>query len=91
MFTLAVPVLPLQAADQAPIVRSGQVYERPVYCGPCGCVYVTYDRHRQLRSTYGVGFDPRNYDETQPHYYFGPLHSYAHYWTDNGAVEGPHC
>src|SRR6516165_8078013 len=33
-------------------------------CGPCGCVRVTYDYHRELESTYGLGFDPRNYDTT---------------------------
>jgi hypothetical protein len=42
-------------------------------CGPCGCVRVTYDYHRELRSTYGVSFDPRNFDQTQPYYYFGPV------------------
>ena len=41
-------------------------------CGPCGCLHVSYVHHRELRSTYGTGLDPRNFDETQPHYYYGP-------------------
>jgi hypothetical protein len=51
-------------------------------CGPCGCVHVTYDYHRELRSTYGVAFDPRNFDQTQPYYYFGPVRAYPRFWCD---------
>jgi hypothetical protein len=51
-------------------------------CGPCGCVHVTYDYHRQLESTYGLGFDPRNFDQTEPYYYFGPVRAYPRYWCD---------
>jgi hypothetical protein len=51
-------------------------------CGPCGCVHVTYDYHRELRSTYGVAFDPRNFDETQPYYYYGPVRAWPRYWCD---------
>jgi hypothetical protein len=51
-------------------------------CGPCGCLHVTYDYHRELRSTYGIAFDPRNFDETQPYYYFGPVRAYPRYWCD---------
>jgi hypothetical protein len=51
----------------------------PADCGPCGCLQVTYDYHRELRSTYGIGFDPRNYDQTQPHYYFGPNRAWPRY------------
>ena len=50
-------------------------------CGPCGCLRVSYDHHRELRSTYGIGFDPRNFDGTvEPHYYFGPMRAYPRYW-----------
>ena len=57
---------------------------RPAYCGPCGCLQVTYVYHRQLLSTYGTGFDPRNYDTTEPHYYFSrSVHAYPRY-----SVEG---
>jgi hypothetical protein len=51
----------------------------PADCGPCGCLQVSYDYHRELRSTYGTGFDPRNYDETQPHYYFGSNRAWPRY------------
>jgi hypothetical protein len=51
-------------------------------CGPCGCVHVSYDYHRELRSTYGLAFDPRNFDTTQPYYYFGPVRAYPRYWCD---------
>lgn len=64
---------PAVAAD-LPVARRG-VAE----CGPCGCLRVDFDYHRELRSTYGTGFDPRNYDETQPHYYFGPIRAYPRY------------
>jgi hypothetical protein len=51
-------------------------------CGPCGCLQVTYDYHRELRSTYGIAFDPRNFDQTQPYYYFGPVRAYPRFWCD---------
>ena len=51
-------------------------------CGPCGCLHVSYIYHRELRSTYGSGFDPRNFDETQPHYYFGAIRAYPRYWVE---------
>jgi hypothetical protein len=55
----------------------------PAYCGPCGCLQVTFVYHRQLLSTYGTGFDPRNYDTTQPHYYFSrSVHAYPRYAVD---------
>jgi hypothetical protein len=57
------------------------------YCGCCGCLGVTYDYHRELRSTYGAHFDPRNYDQTEPHYHFGRVRAYPHYWTDVGGYE----
>jgi hypothetical protein len=64
---LGVPGPGVQAADE---------------CGPCGCVQVTYEDHRELRSTYGTAFDPRNFDQTQPYYYFGPVRAYPRYWCD---------
>jgi len=72
---LGVPGPGVQAADE---------------CGPCGCVHVTYDYHRELRSTYGVAFDPRNFDQTQPYYYFGPVRAYPRFWCDvqNGVNVG---
>jgi hypothetical protein len=58
-------------------------------CGCCGCLGVSYDYHRELRSTYGSHFDPRNYDQTEPHYNFGKMRAYPQYWTYEGGYE-PH-
>lgn len=52
------------------------------WCGPCGCLHVGYAYHRELRSTYGLNFDPRNFDQTQPYYFFGPVRAYPRYWCD---------
>jgi hypothetical protein len=49
-------------------------------CGPCGYLHRRYVYHAELRSTYGTGFDPRNFDLTQPYYYFGPVRAYPRYW-----------
>jgi hypothetical protein len=57
-------------------------------CGPCGCLTVTYVRHRELRSTYGDRFDPRNDDQTEPQYYFGAEKEYPRYYVDGVPV--PH-
>jgi hypothetical protein len=40
-----------------------------------------------LRSTYGSGFDPRNFDQTEPYYYFGRVRAYPQYWVDAGPVQ----
>jgi len=49
----------------------------------CRCpIYRTFVYHRDLRSTYGTGFDPRNYDEAEPHFYLGPVRRYTRYWSD---------
>jgi len=60
----------------------------PVYCGPCSCLGVVYAYHPELRSTYGLSFDPRNYDTTQPHYYFGRMRAYPHYYVDGLPARG---
>jgi len=57
-------------------------------CGPCGGCNVTYDYHRELRTTYGLGFDPRNYDTTEPHYYLGSVRAWPHYWCENAVYVG---
>jgi hypothetical protein len=51
-------------------------------CGPCGCLRVGYVYHRDLRTTYGTGFDPRNFDETQPYFYPGRVRAYPRYWVE---------
>jgi hypothetical protein len=55
-------------------------YAATLWCGCCGCLQVSHMHHRELRTTYGTGFDPRNYDSQEPHYYFGPMRSYPRYW-----------
>jgi hypothetical protein len=63
-------------------------------CGPCGCLHVVWARHRDIRQTYGTGFDPRNYDQTEPHFYWGPVRAYARYFVDGVGPEGlgePRC
>jgi hypothetical protein len=69
-----------QAADRD--LPAGVARHRGHFCGCCGCLGVSYDYHRELRSTYGAHFDPRNYDQTEPHYYFGPVRAYPQYWSD---------
>lgn len=60
------------------------------HCGPCGCLQVTYVYHRELLTTYGTGFDPRNYDTTQPHFYFSrAVHAYPRYFVEGSPVPGP--
>ena len=59
-----------------------------VYCGPCGCLRVAYAYHPELRSTYGLSFDPRNYDTTEPRYYLGRVRAYPQYYIDGLAAHG---
>jgi hypothetical protein len=61
----------------------------PPLCGPCGCPRVTYVYHRPLEATYGAGFDPRNYNEAEFHYYFGRVHAYPRYFIEGGPGPGP--
>jgi hypothetical protein len=49
-----------------------------------GCWYTHYVRHRVLLSTYGAGFDPNNYDFTEPHYFFGGERDFPRYSWDPG-------
>jgi hypothetical protein len=84
--------VPLAAADLAvqPGVRHAAAGPT---CGPCGCLRVAYVYHRDVQSTYGTDFDPRNYDQTEPHYYLGGLHRYPRYFVDGVAVPpfSPDC
>jgi hypothetical protein len=68
-------------------VRAADLEVPPIHhaarsCGPCGCLHVSYAYHRELRSTYGLNFDPRNFDQTQPYYFLGPVRAYPRYWCD---------
>lgn len=51
-------------------------------CRPCGCLHVSFVYHRDLRTTYGTGFDPRNFDQAQPYFYPGRVYAYPRYWVD---------
>ena len=76
----AAPAVPAAAADLAmPVIHAASS------CGVCGCLHVSHIRHRSLESTYGLAYDPRNYDTTQPHYYFGPVRAYPRYWVEAAA------
>jgi hypothetical protein len=72
-----------QAADRA-VARAVHGVRQ---CGCCGCLHAFYDYHRELRSTYGTGMDPRNYDQTEPHYHFGSVRAYPQYWSDRNGYE----
>jgi hypothetical protein len=67
----------------APLAR---VHHTAFWCGECGCLHKSYVYHRELRSTYGTSFDPRNFDQTEPHFFFGRMRAYPRYWVDADAV-----
>ena len=77
---LAAFMLPVSAsaADLPISVRPNR--SATLWCGECGCLHKSYVYHRELRSTYGISFDPRNYDQTEPHYYLGRMRAYPRYW-----------
>ena len=65
------------AADLPVLVKSARAAR---WCGPCGCLHVTYNYHRELLATYGINYDPRSYDTTEPHYFHGAVRAYPRYW-----------
>ena len=83
---LAVPVSTV-AAELSPAAVVHVRHHAAPRCGPCGCLHVSYVYHRELRSTYGLSFDPRNFDQTEPYYYFGPVRAYPRYWVDAEPVQ----
>jgi hypothetical protein len=42
-----------------------------------------------LESTYGTAFDPRNDDQTEPHYYWGRVRAYPRYFVDGNSRRCP--
>jgi hypothetical protein len=72
--------VPSVAADMA--VPGAAVERQAAACGPCGCLHVTWTHHRVLESTYGLDFDPRNFDQTEPYYVYGPVRAYPHFWCE---------
>jgi len=87
----AVPAVPDSATaaelQPPPTIVHARHHHAVRWCGPCGCLHVSYVYHRELRSTYGLGFDPRNFDQTEPYYYFGPVRAYPEYWCDADLVQ----
>jgi hypothetical protein len=67
----------------------GVMHARQVtrWCDPCGRLRVSYDYHREMRMTYGTGFDPRNFDTTEPYYYFGRVRAYPQFWVEADPVQ----
>jgi hypothetical protein len=87
---VGLPVEVINAAERDVPRRVAERHRPPEpYCGCCGCLYVTYDYHRELRSTYGTKIDPRNFDQTEPYYHFGRVRAYPQFWNDRGWIE-PH-
>jgi hypothetical protein len=84
-----VPASPVSAvaAELLPPAVARVRHQHAAWYGPCGCLHVSYVIHRELRSTYGLSFDPRNFDQTEPYYYFGALRAYPRYWVDVGPVQ----
>lgn len=82
--------LPIRAAD-LPLQEPNAQAVGPADCGSCGCLRVNYIYHRELRTTYGTGFDPRNYDATEPHYYFGPVRPFPQYYVDGVPTTDESC
>jgi hypothetical protein len=66
-----------------PSANNGLVTDKNLFCLDVSSFEVEfYDTYYpELRSTYGVGFDPRNYDTTEPRYYFGRMRAYPQYIT----------
>jgi hypothetical protein len=60
----------------------------PQDCGPCGCLSVEYVYHRELRSTYGLSYDPRNFDTAEPYYFLGPIRRYPRYFVEGWSADG---
>jgi hypothetical protein len=81
--TCILPVL-ASAADLPVAVRPDR--HAALWCGECGCLHESYVYHRELRSTYGTGFDPRNFDTAEPHYYLGRMRAYPRYWVSAGPL-----
>jgi len=80
--TAGVPVAPTSAGAAELLAPPARHHAAALWCGPCGCLHVSYAYHRELRSTYGLSFDPRNFDQTQPYYFLGPVRAYPRYWCD---------
>jgi hypothetical protein len=82
--------VPLSAAE-LPLPQAGAAEARSpasIYCGICGCLQVAYVHHREVEATYGLAFDPRNDDQTQPYFYLGRMRAYPRFFVDGVPVPG---
>jgi hypothetical protein len=84
---LAMPVTAVAAELVPPAVAHARHHHLECYCGFCGCLHFSYVYHRELGTTYGTGFDPRNFDQTEPYHYFGRVQAYPRYWVDAEPVQ----
>jgi hypothetical protein len=84
-----VPAVPASAvaAELLPAVAHVRHHHATLCCGSCGCLHVGYVYHRELRSTYGLSFDPRNFNQTEPYYHFGRVRAYPRYWVGAEPVQ----
>ena len=89
MILAGAPAVPISAvaAELSPQAVVHVRHHAVTRCGPCGCLHVSYVYHRELRTTYGLSFDPRNFDQTEPYYHFGPVRAYPRYWVDADPVQ----
>ena len=83
----AAPVSAVAAELLPPAVAHVRHQPTAAWYGHCGCLHVSYVFHRKLRYTYGLSFDPRNFDQTEPYYRFGPLRAYPRYWVSAAPVQ----
>ena len=85
---IAPPVLRAAELEVAPAI--GHAQTRAAVGCDCGCGDLRVARvyHRESLATYGLGFDPRNDDPTQPHYYFGRLRAYPRYYVSGRSIDG---
>ena len=83
----AAPVSAVAAELLPPAAAHVRYQPTTAWYGPCGCLHVSYVVHRKLRYTYGLSFDPRNFDQTEPYYRFGPLRAYPRYWVSAAPVQ----
>lgn len=91
LLLLSPPSLLWAAELAATAVEAPAGVQTQADCGPCGCLEITQVYHPDIRSTYGLGYDPRNYDATQPHFYLGRVRAYPRYSVDGVAAGRPSC
>ncbi len=86
-FTLAAPGTADAADQQPPTWKAAPYHAGLPHCSCCGCLRVTKEYHRELKSTYGLGFDPRNFDQTEPTFRLGRVREYSRYWVDHTGAD----